>query len=389
MAAVGLLRRRAPWLCAVLGALALALSGCTSGAASSGTAGSVAGSTLDVWSSEPPGPGDTVSADVLGAEQLALKQAGGKAGAFTVALRIAHEREISANAREAVQDKRAIAYLGEVDPGTSGVSLQITNQIGLLQVSPTDTAAYLTQSTPAVPDSPGHYYPTSSTYHRTFARMVPTTAQETKALARAIKAQGVSRLYVTGDHTVYGASVALALRDAARGQGITLASGASGADGVAYAGLDRPAARAALDQAAAADPQAKLFATSSLYDDALVAALSPAAQRRLTVSSPGEPASGQVPPATQSFQSAFRSAYGHAPEPQAVYGYEAMSALLASLKGLGAQARDRSKVVARVRGLHDRAGAFGTYSLTGGDVDLASFVLARVVDGKLVPRSAS
>jgi hypothetical protein len=64
-----------------------------------------------------------------------------------------------------------------------------------------------------------------------------------------------------------------------------------------------------------------------------------------------------------------------------------MSALLASLKGLGADARSRSQVTARFRGLHGRNGAFGPYSVSNGDVNTASFVVARVVGGKLVPRS--
>jgi branched-chain amino acid transport system substrate-binding protein len=373
-----------PWLCGC--ALALVLSACSSTSTPASSAVIVKGSTLDVWASEPPGAADAVSSDVLDAERLALKQAGGRAGAYSVVLRTAHTHEISANARAAVQDKSAIAYLGEIRPGTSGVSLQITNQVGLLQVSPTDTAVYLTRSTPAVSDSPGNYYPANGTYHHTFAREVPTTAAETTALASEMRALHVSTLSITGDDTTYGASVAAEMRAAAKAAGITPASGAGSADAVFYAGLNGPQATTALDRLAASSPDAKLFAPSALYDDTLVSGLSPAAQRNLYVSAPSPPPAGQSPAAT-TFATDFQSAYGHAPAPQAAYGYETMTALVTVLKDLGTDAASRSQVVARFRGLKNRQSALGTYSLSNGDTSLDSFVLARPVGGKLVPRS--
>jgi branched-chain amino acid transport system substrate-binding protein len=387
LAAVGLLRGRAPWLCASLGALALALSGCSSTTAKSNSAVTVKGSTLDVIVSQPPGDPDLVDKDVLAGEQLALKQAGGKAGPFTVDLRVANGTEVSASARSAVQDKTAIAYLGEIAPGTSGVSLQITNQVGLLQLSPTDTAVYLTQATPGVHDSPGHYYPASGTFHRTFARVVPTTAQEAKALASDMQTLHVSKLYVSGDGTAYGASVADEVRQDARAAGVTLVSAPTGADAIFYGGLDGPSTAQVLDHLVAANPSAKLFAPSALYDDTLVAKLSPAAQKNLYVSAPGLPVRGQDAMA-KAFTSDFQSTYGHAPQPQAVYGYETMAALMAVLKQLGANANSRAQVVARFRGLNDRQSALGTYSLKNGDTNLASFVIAHPAGGRLVPRSS-
>ncbi|HEX3834425.1 MAG TPA: ABC transporter substrate-binding protein [Solirubrobacteraceae bacterium] len=345
------------------------------------------GSTLDVVAAQPPGDPGQVDKDVLAGEQLALKQADGKAGPFTVDLRVAHGNEVSATARSAVQDKKAIAYLGEIGPGTSGVSLQITNQVGLLQLSPTDTAVYLTQATPGVHDSPNHYYPASGTFHRTFARVVPTTAQEAKALASDMRARHVSRLYVSGDGTAYGTSVGDEVRQAARAAGLTIVAAPSGADGIFYGGLDGSSAAQALGRLAAANPTAKLFAPSALYDDTLVAKLSPAAQQNLYVSAPGLPATGQDALA-KAFTSDFQSTYGHAPQPQAVYGYETTAALLAVLKQLGANANSRARVVAAFRGLKDRPSALGTYSLKNGDTDLASFVIAHPAGGRLVPRSS-
>jgi branched-chain amino acid transport system substrate-binding protein len=370
--------------------LALALSACSSTTKATNSAVTITGSTLDVVAAQPPGPAETVSADVLDAEKLALAQAGDKVGAYTVALRPVHGTEVSAGARSGVENKAAIAYLGEIAPGTSGVSLQITNQVGVLQLSPTDTAVYLTQSTSGLSDSlgdPGHYYPANGTFHHTFARVVATTAQEAKALVGAIKARQVSKLYVATDGTAYGSSIADEIRQDAPGQGISIAASPSAADGIFYGGLDGSAAAPALGRLAAANPTAKLFAPSALYDDTLVAQLSPAAQKNLYVSAPGLPLSTQNA-AAKAFAAAFQSAYGHAPQPQAVYGYETMAALLAVLKGLGANANSRAKVVAAFRGLKDRQSVLGTYSLTNGDTNLASFVIAHPAGGRLVPRSS-
>jgi ABC-type branched-subunit amino acid transport system substrate-binding protein len=53
---------------------------------------------------------------------------------------------VSANAKRAAEDPKAIAYLGELAYGASAISVPVTNDAQLLQVSPTDTLTSLTQS---------------------------------------------------------------------------------------------------------------------------------------------------------------------------------------------------------------------------------------------------
>ncbi len=114
--------------------------------------------------------------------------------------------KVSDNARSAIIDKTAIAYLGEIAPGTSDQTAGITNALGLLQVSPTDTALELSQSTPAVADAPKTYFQSWGTYGRTFARVVPSSAVEAKALVAEMKAQSVKSLFVANDGSDYGRS---------------------------------------------------------------------------------------------------------------------------------------------------------------------------------------
>ena len=136
---------------------------------------------------------------------------------------------------------------------------------------------------------------------------------------------------------------------------------------------------------AAANPSEKLFAASALDDAGFAASLSPAASPSLRVSSPGF-TSATLPASGRGFVTAFTSTYGHAPAPEAIFGYEAMSAVLAVLREAGTSANNRTTVVKDFFALRNRASVLGTYSINAnGDTSLAPFVISRVASGQLVP----
>ena len=107
------------------------------------------GTELTVYASVPlSGPGaDTGEAFVAGANQ-ALEQAGGKAGDAPVKLEalddvdgsVAGSRwtqaSVAGNARAATQDSTSIAYIGEFSPDAVRISVPITNEAGVLQLTP-------------------------------------------------------------------------------------------------------------------------------------------------------------------------------------------------------------------------------------------------------------
>lgn len=355
--------------------LAVALAGCTGTAANNGS--SVAGGTLRIWASEPPNP-TSEQTDVLKAEQLALQQERNRVGNFTVKLVTAQGNQLSDNARAAIVDPTTIAYLGELVPGTSGQTIGITNAQDILQVSPTDTAVEFTQATPSVSGSPDLYYESLSANGRTFARVVPTDKLEAKALVGEMHAIGVKRLYARSDSTE-----AKLIEGDLSAVGITAASTMAGADGVLFAGNSVGDAAQLFNQAATSNPAVKLFGTSALATNSLVAKLSPAARRELYVSSPGF-TSAQLP---SNFVSAFKGAYGHAPATQAIFGYEAMAAVLATLQKAGSSANNRGTVVKDFFAIRNRNSPLGTYSIDkNGDISFANgapFVLERVKGGKL------
>ena len=383
----GLARGRALIACA---ATAVVFAGCTTQATSTVT---VSGKNLTIYLAAPPNARlDARAQDVLDAEQLAFGLQHSSVPDFTLRLKVLHGAKVSDNARTVIQDDTAIAYLGDIIPGDSADSLGILNYEDVLQVSPTDTAVELTQPSAAVPGSPDLYYESLSTFGRTFARVVPTTALEARALLAELVSEHVSHVYLTTDGQPYGAALAAALRHTA-GAAVTVTSGrpvaataaSSGAQAVLFATASPSAAQSLFNRVAAVNSSLKLFAASALDDTGFVAGLSPQAAAALRVSSPGFTSAALNGPG-QGFVTAFTSAYGHAPSTQAIFGYEAMSAVLSVLKEAGKGANNRSTVQRDFFAIHNRDSVLGTYSINAnGDTSVAPFVISRVRLGRLVP----
>jgi branched-chain amino acid transport system substrate-binding protein len=378
----GLLARgRAVGVCA---AIAVGIAGCTPAGSSSTN---LTGKTLAIYVSAPASlAADPEAQDVVDAEKLAFQQQHAQVTAFKVAMLVVANDKVSENARTAISDTtHAIAYLGEVLPGVSADSLGITNGQDMLQVSPTDTAAALTLKTPAVANSPNKYYESLSTNGRTFARVVPTTSVEATALIDQMRSVGVSSLYTTTDGSAYGETLAYEVRNSS-GAPSTVSS-ASGASGVLFAGSSLSKAASVFNSAAASNPNVKLFAPSALDDDAFVALLSPAARKHLYVTTPGL-LPKQLTATAPAFASGFKSAYGRAPAPGAIYGYEAMSAVLAVLQEAASGASNRQTVIKDFFAIKNRSSPLGTYSIDkNGDTNLgpSSFLVQHVKGSTLVP----
>jgi ABC-type branched-subunit amino acid transport system substrate-binding protein len=372
-----LARRRAACAWALL---ALVVSGCTSSGSGS-SAVTVSGKTLTIYLSNASTSQPLVARDVLAAEQLAFKQGPSSVGGFTLQTKVVSGK-ISDEARTAIQDQSAIAYLGEIVPHSSYASVGITNAADLLQVSPTDNALELTQATPVVPGAPDKYYESLSAYGQTFARVVPTSALEAKALVQEMRTLGVRKLYVADDGGPYGAAIANVVKHDAGGT-VSVVGSLNGADAAFYGTSSPSSALRFFQRASSSNQQVKLFGPSALADPTIASRLS--ALGHLYVSAPGFLKS-DLTPSGSTFVSQFTSTYGHAPVPQAIFGYEAMSAVLAVLKEAGAKANNRSTVVHDFLSIKNRQSVLGTYSIdSSGDTSIAPFVISRVQQGKLVP----
>ena len=210
----------------VLGTLGLAigLAACGGGKSSAVKSGS---DTLTIYSSLPlQGPDRNRARDMVNAIKLALQQAGGKVGPFSVtyvsldsATREAGTwtgDKVLANARQAVRDINAIAYIGDRDSAATALSLPLTNEGGILQVSPSSTYDGLTR-TSRRQGEPERFYPSGE---RTFGRVVPADHVQASALIGYMKSAGVHTLALLADREIYGGGIADEVHKAAGRQGI-------------------------------------------------------------------------------------------------------------------------------------------------------------------------
>jgi ABC-type branched-subunit amino acid transport system substrate-binding protein len=356
-------------------AVAAALAGCSSTGTSSSASSVIAkGTTLDIYLSEPPQP-TAVQLDIVDAEQLAFQQDKAAAEhAYQLAAIVVHKPELSDNARTAIQDKSAIAYLGELAPADSEQTAGITNALDLLTVSPADTALELTEATPAIANTPNGYYESLSTYGHTFARVVPTSGQEATFDAHAIAAAG-GPLYIANDGSDYGLALAHAMSIAAAADKLTVTSNASSAKAIFYAGVSPSAAVQRFNSWATAVPAAKLFGSSALDSAAFTDALSATARARTQISVPGfEPSA--LDAAGLQFRKDFDAAYHHEPSTEAIFGYAAMAAVLDVIKKAGTNADDRKTVIEDFLSLKQLNSVLGPYSISkNGNTSLSSFVM--------------
>ena len=156
-------------------ATALAIGACGGSDSSGGS------DTLTIYSSFPlQGTSRPQSEAMVNGITLAIEEARGRAGKFkvkyvslddsTAAAGKWEPGQVSDNARQAVQDDSAIAYIGESNSGATAISMPITNDGGLLQISPSSTYVGLTRSDGAAPGEPDKYYPSGQ---RTFGRVMP------------------------------------------------------------------------------------------------------------------------------------------------------------------------------------------------------------------------
>jgi branched-chain amino acid transport system substrate-binding protein len=210
-------------------ACALALSGCL-GDGGSKEPRRVTGDTATVYSSAPRhGPSAAVASAVMAGEQRALAEAGGRAGGLRIRLRQLPATGdqpdepwdpalVSENASRALDDPTTIAYLGELDYGATAVSLPITNEAGVLQVSSGDGLTSLTQRPPGRPRAgPERYYPSDE---RTFVRLGPTDLEEAEYLVERARASGAKRIAVVFGGDIYGRELAPQIFALARRAGL-------------------------------------------------------------------------------------------------------------------------------------------------------------------------
>jgi branched-chain amino acid transport system substrate-binding protein len=400
---------RARWLCSsALAALTFAAlaSGC--GGVSPAADDSV-GNQLTIYSSLPlQGPSGAISQQIVAGEKLALADAGGRVGSLTVSyvsLDDSNPRTgewdpgvTAANARAAAHDPTTIAYLGDYNSGATAISLPLMNAAGILQVSPASPYIGLTSSLDAGQDEPERFYPTSV---RTFGRIAPGDPVQASAQVALIRSLGVKRLYVMADEDQFDQPLAQIVAADARRVGIaiagqdtldTMADGASFAaeaakvanetpGAVFFSGVATAGAARLFGQLHAAAPSMRLVGASSLSNPVFTTHLGQAASQT-TVGTPTLPLS-MYPASAQRVARQYRLHFRGEGNAYALYGYEAMSVVLAAVRGAGRHGEERRAVIDRFFATRDRRSVIGDYSIrASGETTLAKFGIERIVAGR-------
>lgn len=372
--------------------------------------GSVGGTTLTIYSSLPlQGDSRPQSESVVNGEKLALEQAGGKVGDFTIKYVSLDDSTAatgkwdpgatSSNARKAAQDKTAIAYLGEFNSGASAISIPIINQAGIMQISPSNTAIGLTDSVGADKGEPDKYYPTGK---RTYGRVVPYDGIQAAAQATYQKENGCTKVYILHDKEVYGKGLATAVQAAVEKAGISVVGNdgidtkaanfrtlatkveGSGADCMFFGGVTQNKGVQLWKDVHAAAPTMKLFGPDGVAESPFTEKLSASEQKVTFITVPTlDPK--LYPESGQQFFEDYKAKFGKDPEPYAIYGYEAMSLALDCIERAGDKGNDRQAVIDELFKTTDKESVLGTYSIDeNGDTTLTDYGAQRVEDGELV-----
>ena len=407
--------RRTPAI-AAMAAIALAVVGCSSSSSSSAGGGSSSsstgssGNTVDIYSSLPlQGANIAQTGPMVNGMKLALAQAGGKAGQWTVNYQSLDDSvaatgkwdpgQTAANARKVATDPKAVYYMGEFNSGASEVSIPILNQAGLPQVSPANTYVGLTLNVPpaSLPGEPGKYYPTGV---RTYLRIVPTDSIQAASDLTAMKQAGCTKVAVANDKEAYGDGLAKLLELEKSYYGVNIVSNTGidptapnfrsyastiqgqGADCFFFAGIVSNGAVQLTKDVNSALPKAKIFGGDGVCTDSYTSAAKGGVPASLYPLMECTVATRDLAtyPGGKDFLAAYKAKYGTAnPDPYAIYGYEVMKLGLDTIKGLGAQGNSKSAVLKALFATTARASVLGTYGFDkNGDTTLKSYGLYKV-----------
>ncbi|MBS1862321.1 MAG: branched-chain amino acid ABC transporter substrate-binding protein [Actinobacteria bacterium] len=389
-------------LCAAV--LALSACGGSSGGSSSSGGGSEGGGdakTVDVYSSLPlQGASKGITSQIVNGIKLALEEAHGEAGGVKVEYTSLDDStpqagtwdpgQVAQNARQAVEDSNAIAYIGEFNSGASAVAIPLTNQGELAEISPTSTYVGLTTNEPgSEPGEPEKYYPTGK---RTFARIVPRDSVQAAALVSLMRQDSCHRVAIANDLEAFGVSLAQLVTDDAKGTDLTVVSNEgiqkesanfrSYAEKVAgenidcflFSGVPANGGVSVMKAVGAAVPEAKLYAPDGTceagFTNPAEGGLPAELGKRFKCTNPARDLSSY--PGGKEFVEQYSKRYGTKdPDPYSIYGYAAMQLVLHTIEEGGTE---RSSFLEKLFQTKDYDSVLGKYSINAdGDTSLNSY----------------
>jgi len=366
---------------------------------------------IKLYSSWPmSGASEQIGGDSAAAVQFAVDLWGGAAGGFAITYE-ALDDGLAANngawdaAKEAenasmvVNDENAVAYIATYNSGAAEASIPITNEAGLAQISPANTAVQLTKENAAnAPGYPDVLYPSGK---RNYMRVVPADDLQGAAAANwAFNTLGAKSVYVIHDQQTYGRGVAEVFQTTFEELGgevlgfegfdpnapeyqALMTKVANAAPDLLYLGaiVNLNASKLLQDFRNLLSPEECAFlGPDGLVNQSFIDAAGDAAEGAY-ITFAGLPAN-QLEGVGKTWYDQFKEIVGHEPDAYALYSFEAAVVVLQAIDAVGE--KDRAKILDAMFGTKEFRGLIGTWSFTEtGDTDSTTVSLNVVQDGAI------
>jgi len=345
--------------------------------------------------------------DMLNAVQLALDEAGGKAGKVTVELLVFNSSDPEGSpvspqfeqeaVLQAVKDPAVVAYLGAAASDQARVSMPILNEASITQISPSATWPGLTKPGYG-PGEPGIYYPTG---RRHFFRTLPSDDIQGVAAARWVSQLGFKTVYIVDNDTAYGRGIAGIFEASAQDFGIQIvAHDRFSADSVTPEELATIAARVVEAQpdllyfgggaeskgsefvgaVRSLDPDFPIMGADGMMQDLLITDNGAELVEGIYATNGTIPVAQMDSAAAAAFLAKYRATYGKEPPPYAATSYEAMKVLLYAIE----QAKEptREGVLDAMQNLGEFSGIFGQWHFDErGDTSIPAISAMQIQNG--------
>jgi len=305
------------------------------------------------------------------------------------------------NAQRCVNDPECMVYFGTYNSGAAKVSMPITNEAGIAQITPANTYPGLTHLWDV--GEPEIYRPSGEVnYFRTNA------SDDVQGFSAAAWAQcmGFTKVYILDDRQLYGKGVADAFAQRAEEIGLEVV----GRDGVESTDIDFRALLTKV-RAAGADlvyggfvidsggPQViqqmdalglfasgvKFMGPDGLVNPALVEQVGgpEVTDGNLFLTFPGLTPQQLTSDSGVRFVTDFEATYGYGPSPWSTYAYQSMQVILKSIERAGTN--DRAAILEAMRGLADFEGVTGVFGFNeNGDPTITALGGNIVAEGEFI-----
>jgi len=369
--------------------------------------GGATSGTIKIVSSLPhTGNSNAVAGAMRDGIQLALAEAGNKAGQFTIVYEAMDDASAkkgdwdpeveAANADKAVKDPNVMVYIGTYNSGAAKISMPVLNRAGLVMVSPANSYPGLTKPGKGEANEPDIYRPSGKI---SFFRVVPADDLQGAMGATWMKQMGAKTVYVLDARDLYGRGIADVFTQTAEDLGLRVVGRegidpkaqeykslmtkikALNPDYVYFGGTTANNPGQVAKDMVAVGLKAKLMVPDGCFDTAFITAAGAAnLNDRAFVTFGGVPPD-KLTGLGATFVEKYRKRYNKMPEAYGVYGYVAAQVALAAIEKAGV--KDREAIRAAVQAYKAEDSALGPFSFDeNGDTTMAVMSGNAVKDGK-------